>query len=252
MHYSRFKAHGDPAVGGKVRQSAHCSVEGCETQPLAKNLCRKHYYAAKRPTPPERAPKPPEECSITNCTSPSRVRGWCGAQYQRWRRFGDPEHFGAPAEMTCAITGCERIKNARGLCNAHYYRWRKFGDPEATPIRASPNLLPRPIQVCVTCGIEFAPGTSAARKYCGRKCARAKRGGSVNRRAWVERLGERDGWTCHLCQSPVDPRLYWPTPLAGSVDHKIPVSRGGNDAEDNLALAHLTCNTARKNAPLTV
>lgn len=36
-----------------------------------------------------------------------------------------------------------------------------------------------------------------------------------------------------------------------SFDHKIPISRGGIDSRDNLALAHLACNIRRGNRELT-
>lgn len=55
----------------------------------------------------------------------------------------------------------------------------------------------------------------------------------------------RDGWTCHLCKLPVEKDLYWPNGQAGSVDHIVTVFHGGSDEDSNLALAHLTCNTAR-------
>lgn len=251
-HYSRFKAHGDPLKGAKTVLPPVCEVDGCDRKPTAKNKCKKHYYAAKRIPSTPKPPKPKVECSIEGCDEYAKVRGWCGAHYQRWRRFGDPTHYLDEADMSCSIDGCTRVKNARGLCGPHYYRWQTYGDPEATPIRDKYTAVAMPARVCPTCGIEFDPGTSRVRKYCGRKCARAKRGGSVNRRSWVERLGARDGWTCHLCDGEIDRRLYWPHGLAGSVDHIVPVNSGGTDAPENLALAHLTCNVSRGATPLDV
>lgn len=31
-------------------------------------------------------------CSIDGCTTPAKCRGWCSFHYNRWYRFGDPEH----------------------------------------------------------------------------------------------------------------------------------------------------------------
>ena len=69
------------------------------------------------------------------------------------------------------------------------------------------------------------------------------------------RVGERDGWVCHVCGKPVDPELYWKametaagpdrlriTALAPSLDHL-------NDAngleEANLRITHRRCNERR-------
>ena len=48
---------------------------------------------------------------------------------------------------------------------------------------------------------------------------------------------------CGICGRPVDKSLKYPHPLAATVDHIIPVSRGGHPSDlDNLQLAHWTCN----------
>lgn len=249
-HYSRFRVHGDPMKGARTVLPDKCEVSGCEKKPVAKDKCHKHYYAERRVPATPRPPKPKAVCAIDGCDEYAKVRGWCGAHYQRWRRFGDPLHYSETVDMTCSVEGCERVKNARGLCGPHYYRLQTYGDPQARPISRKSAARSFPPRECQKCGKVFDPKGSSVRKYCGRKCARAKRGGSVNRRSWVERLGERDGWTCHLCGEPVDRKLYWPHGLAGSVDHVIPVKAGGDDSPENLALAHLTCNVSRGATPL--
>lgn len=103
------------------------------------------------------------------------------------------------------------------------------------------------MRVCLTCGGEF-DAAGSARKYCGKLCKPSGRiAGSVNKRTWVVKIGNEDGWSCWLCNDPVDRDLYWPAPGAGSVDHVVPVSHGGTDERRNLRLSHLTCNTARSN-----
>lgn len=58
---------------------------------------------------------------------------------------------------------------------------------------------------------------------------------------------ERDGWICQLCTEPVDRMLAYPDPMSQSLDHVIPLSRGGHHVWDNVQLAHLICNN-RKHA----
>lgn len=58
-------------------------------------------------------------------------------------------------------------------------------------------------------------------------------------------IAERDGWVCQLCSKPVDPALEWPDPMSQSLDHKIPLAKGGSHTRENCQLAHLRCNLAK-------
>jgi len=56
---------------------------------------------------------------------------------------------------------------------------------------------------------------------------------------------ERDNWTCHLCNDPIPTDLKWPHPLSASMDHVIPLARGGSHTYENVQSAHLTCNISK-------
>ena len=49
--------------------------------------------------------------------------------------------------------------------------------------------------------------------------------------------------TCGICGQPVDFSLKWPHPLSPTIDHIIPVIKGGHPSDiANLQLAHFACN----------
>lgn len=62
----------------------------------------------------------------------------------------------------------------------------------------------------------------------------------------LERVIKRDGGICQLCGKPVDTtsagraRLYYP-----SIDHIIPLSKGGGHTWNNVQLAHMICNSRK-------
>lgn len=51
-------------------------------------------------------------------------------------------------------------------------------------------------------------------------------------------------WTgrCDVCGSEMSRDVKWPDPDFASIDHVIPLSRGGTHTQGNLQWAHLSCN----------
>lgn len=56
----------------------------------------------------------------------------------------------------------------------------------------------------------------------------------------------RDGGTCGICCQPIDPLLPWPHRMSKTLDHVIPLAKGGTHEPANVQLAHAVCNS-RKN-----
>jgi 5-methylcytosine-specific restriction endonuclease McrA len=79
------------------------------------------------------------------------------------------------------------------------------------------------------------PELSNARRRLRRAKTRGSNGGeNVNLLA----VAQRDRWRCHICKQRVR-RKDW------SLDHLIPLSRGGPHTYANVALAHQLCNSRR-------
>ncbi|GAB06690.1 hypothetical protein GII30_20515 [Gordonia amarae] len=57
----------------------------------------------------------------------------------------------------------------------------------------------------------------------------------------------RDDWLCGLCGEPTDPTVEYPHPHSPSLDHLLPVTRGGSHTRENAICAHLGCNIQKNN-----
>lgn len=101
---------------------------------------------------------------------------------------------------------------------------------------------------CAWCGGPLPPPAAVGRPR--RFCCNSHRNRSyeARRRITVSDVADRDGWLCHLCGGPVDPSASAPHPKAASVDHVLPLRRGGTDDLVNVRLAHFRCNVLKGDA----
>lgn len=56
---------------------------------------------------------------------------------------------------------------------------------------------------------------------------------------------DRDGWVCGICGRKINKRLKYPHPRSKSIDHIVPLSKGGSDSPINVQAAHLRCNLSK-------
>lgn len=120
----------------------------------------------------------------------------------------------------------EYLKQRPDLVKAAKARYRAKPDTRAKELQAERRRRATPA------------GNEAMREYAHRRRAR-------KRSTWVEtvRLSElvrRDAGKCGLCGRKVKKQER-------SIDHIVPLSRGGPHSLKNTQLAHLRCNTARNN-----
>lgn len=113
---------------------------------------------------------------------------------------------------------------------------------------------------CPFCKVEFVPARNDGRqRFCSSTCAnrwnsRLYSNAEHRARHWhveYERgiswraLVERDGDTCSLCGEPVELTKDRRNRLGPTVDHRIPMSRGGAHVWSNVQLAHRACNSSK-------
>lgn len=58
-------------------------------------------------------------------------------------------------------------------------------------------------------------------------------------------LFERDGWRCHICGKKCRQDVDGLHPQAPTIDHVIPLSKGGEHSYKNTACAHRRCNVSK-------
>lgn len=59
------------------------------------------------------------------------------------------------------------------------------------------------------------------------------------------RVFEADGYRCHLCKRKTDPAKAAPHPRAPTIDHVIPLSKGGTHEPSNCRTACFLCNSSK-------
>ncbi|QOY37053.1 HNH endonuclease [Anaerobacillus isosaccharinicus] len=127
------------------------------------------------------------------------------------------------------------------------------------------------ISTCENCSSEFTGRNNRMNKFCSRKCFYEKLGyeehnvkrtnhlsdaSSIKRAIEngveyehidVLEVFERDKWTCGICGDVVDDSLVYPDTMSASLDHIIPLSRGGSHTYENVQCSHLKCNIKKYN-----
>lgn len=84
-----------------------------------------------------------------------------------------------------------------------------------------------------------------ARRARDRRKTLRRQGVKSEERITHEEVAERDGFICHICSGLVDMSLPRTSKWGATLDHVIPVSKGGVDSLENLKLAHWICNVKK-------
>lgn len=152
----------------------------------------------------------------------------CGDELARrradWRFCGKPACKRVSAsELVASSTRCDepkcfRPRVAHGLCGTHYTRkWHALNPEASQKIRS--------------------------------KSRRKRR--AMELEAFVEDVDmavllERDGWVCGICNEDIPKSATYPDLLSPSLDHVVPMARGGKHEYANAQAAHYGCNSAKQ------
>jgi hypothetical protein len=114
-------------------------------------------------------------------------------------------------------------------------------------------------RTCRHCGKKFTSTYGLKRvAYCSVDCCnhhsraisrRYRR--AIERGVGSERIDplivyERDGWRCGICGELVDKKLTYPDRASATLDHVLPLAKGGTHTYDNVQIAHAQCNSIKR------
>jgi hypothetical protein len=208
----------------------------------------------------------------TNC-------GWCQAELVH-QGAGNPKKFcskkHASAYYDSRKSKVPKFDKACAWCSEIYTTNRKHSkycsvecskafnnDKQVKATQAKNAANPRRFDYdCDRCGQLVMTDICIRKTYSGRYCRNcslvkrresyriktAKRQKIMNPiRISADAIIERDGNVCHLCNSEIDLSLARNSRFGATIDHVIPVSKGGADTLDNMRLAHWICNIKKGN-----
>lgn len=251
-HYERWRKHGDPAITlapvapprrPKRERTQECVVAGCETFPRYSDYCQMHYQRVRKHGDPLKGERRKRLlCTVGDCGAKVHGHGMCFKHYNRHRNSGSTDLTAKRTEV-CTADACNEPTNKRGwFCEAHYMELRRhgrIGSDRTCADCASPIAWSR--LRCASCAHAKRLLAAKNQGHVRRALLRGSHADSFN----VGDVYERDGWTCGICYTLVDAENKWPHPMSASLDHVVPLIKGGAHTLDNVQLAHLRCNTSK-------
>lgn len=253
-HYKRIVRYGDPMVTKRVRN--RCTVEDCDGLVVGNGLCSKHYTRMKRhgttdhPQKWANAPEGTKWCPrcqtyrTASAFTPDKQKrdglaSWCkpcmAANARELRQREPSIYLRLKVAAACVQCGSAFLADKRRTLHCST-ECRRAGKKRADLVYQL-RFPERHSEANRRYRLRFPhKGREKSRMYRARKAA-----------ATVEpvpekRVFERDGWICRICGEEIDRTLIWPDPMSPSLDHIMPLVRGGPHTMANCQAAHLVCN----------
>jgi 5-methylcytosine-specific restriction endonuclease McrA len=217
-HYSRWQKYGDALYAAPPRERVTvCTVDGCDLAVKAIRLCSKHHTRLLRYGSPTARLK-------GEVVDGKRICPGCGGDKPL---AGYSPHRGTKSGFQVYCKPCSAARTHRSRQRPEFVRTPRDMDQARDYARRWREAHPDAVR-------SFA----AAR--------RARRQAATTEKFSVAEIFQRDNWTCHLCGSAIDRELRFPDSWSASLDHVIPLSKGGAHSRANCAASHLFCNISKK------
>ena len=209
-----------PAAGSNGPRPAYCTQE-CRQQ-ATRETAR---LSARRRREAGRMARAPRPCDWCTKPLPQEVPGNTRFHTDCAKAWKKATHKADNHNRQCTHDGCDRPTRARDLCSMHYKQWA----------RAEGLVKPEPWD---------------DRRKANHHRRRAQKMALPSEVVVPSKVYVRDRWKCGICGNAVDKEVTWPDPLSPSLDHVIPLARGGHHTYANTQLAHLVCNIRKSDKAL--
>jgi hypothetical protein len=219
-----------------------CSIDGCAAKPYARGVCKPHY----RKLPDQQARD--REYERTKRGTAARL------EQERLRNQRRREYINAWARRKALAKWgpwWERQRRREDLAE-----WERMGQPIGPHchLKHRPKVRQFVGCVCQACGDPYVYYRRRAQsRYCAdcntdhhRRPAnrRARQNGARYEVIDPQRVFERDGWKCQLCGRKT--AGIFPDPRAPTLDHIVPLSKGGDHLYTNVQCACFECNSLKR------
>lgn len=217
-HYHSLRRYGDAMEVDRPGRCKHCRKPySGRRRKFCSPVCASESRSLARDSERLSTVLVCRQCGDGFFTEKSLGRLYCSAFCSRkWQRENNPS--------ICELDGCDAVVKARMLCAKHYTAWRRAEGLD-------------------TWKDEWTPARKAHYHL-----RRARKRGVDAEKVVSLRVFERDGWLCGICGELVDSAVKWPDSMSPSLDHIVPLSRGGAHTYENTRLAHVSCNVSKSNA----
>jgi 5-methylcytosine-specific restriction endonuclease McrA len=161
----------------------------------------------------------------------------CEAEFERERKPGRP-----PTVCSPECRAEDNRRRAKGWYHANPARIAEHPSrtaPRRKVYYAGYYAANRASEIQRSLAYARGPGRDAKRARDAARFA-LTRGAPTAERFTLDEIFDRDGGVCHLCLNAV-PRVD------ATMDHVIPVTKGGPHTRANVKLAHRSCNTRKGN-----
>lgn len=211
-------------------------------------------------------------CKEPECQRKVQARGMCTTHYSYWQRATKGRSDRVHAK-TCAFcsgpfsTTTKRVVFCSLVCaQRDRAGWSKSQDlaiytpkPRPAPLvhhaRTTNRLTCGACRVCGDMFVSFETGVT-----CSTECYRIRlresrhaakqRRRALKRNAYVapvyrKKVFEADGYRCHICNKMTLRNTVVPHPMAPTLDHLVPLAKGGTHEPINCRTAHFICNSTK-------
>lgn len=214
-------------------------------------------------------------CAVEGCTKKINARGWCSMHYGRWRIHGTPLKGGKGYKHKVQVTD-DGLRVCKGCAEpkpfTEFHKDKNAPDGYRAQCKPCRNAFMKDyytaneeerrvaVQTYRDANRDKVRATDMLRyeNHKDKRIALASEHSSVRRARMLSRdydtditfaaLRERDGDNCCYCSTPMtyerNPRGQR-NPTKATIEHVLPISRGGTHTWDNVKLACWQCNIVK-------